>query len=276
MTTSATAGENRLGIFLKDRRARVDPAALGITPARRRTPGLRREEVAQRANVSATWYTWLEQGRGGGPSAELLARVANALMLTAAEREHLFLLAQRRPPDVRYQPPEGVTPQLQRLLDSLEFSPALVKTAAWDIVAWNRAAAVVLLDYATIAPEERNILRLVFGSAHVRATVPDWEREARFAVARFRLEAARAGACETATALVDDLCRSSPDFAAIWRDNDVSTYGEGTKHIVHAVVGPLALEYSSLAVDGQPNLGVVIYTPATCADMERIRSLVAP
>src|SRR5579863_2675618 len=154
--------ENLLGVYLKDRRAKLDPTALGYSSTRRRTPGLRREEVALRANVSATWYTWLEQGRGGAPSPHVLHRIARALMLTDVEREHLFLLALGRPPEVRYQAAEGVTPRLQRVLDSLELSPAYVKTSTWDIVAWNRAATVVLCDYGTLAPEQRNSLRLVF------------------------------------------------------------------------------------------------------------------
>src|SRR5580765_3353545 len=136
----AVAQENQLGTYLKDRRAKLDPAALGFPLKRRRTPGLRREEVAQRANVSATWYTWLEQGRGGAPSADVLDRIARALMLTEVEREYLFLVALGRAPDVRYQAAEAVSPRLQRVLDALEFVPAYVKTSTWDLVAWNRAA----------------------------------------------------------------------------------------------------------------------------------------
>src|SRR6476620_6277076 len=121
-------GDNLLGTFLRDRRTKLDPASFGVSLTRRRTPGLRREEVAQRANVSATWYTWLEQGRGGAPSADVLNRIARALMLTDDEREHLFLLGLGRPPEVRYQASEGVTPRLQRVLDALESSPALIRT----------------------------------------------------------------------------------------------------------------------------------------------------
>ncbi len=143
--------DNLLGTYLKDRRTRLDPAAFGFAVGRRRTPGLRREEVAQRANISPTWYTWLEQGRGGAPSADVLNRIAAALMLTDIEREHVFLLGLGRPPEVRYKAAEGVTPRLQRLLDALEVSPALIKTATWDVVAWNRAAAAVLTDYGALA-----------------------------------------------------------------------------------------------------------------------------
>jgi transcriptional regulator with XRE-family HTH domain len=273
-TRMSISVDNPLGTYLRDRRTRLDPAAFGLPMMRRRTPGLRREEVAQRANVSATWYTWLEQGRGGAPSAEVLNRIARALMLTDVEREHLFLLALGRPPEVRYQAAEGVTPRLQRMLDALELSPALVKTSTWEIVAWNRAAAAVLCDYGKLAPQERNILRLMFCNADVRAAQPDWEGAARFVVAAFRAEAARAGAAESVKALVEDLTRRSPEFAAMWSDNDVRTYGEGTKHLRHPVVGPIALEYSAFAVDGRPDLGMVVYNPATPADADRIRSLI--
>ncbi len=270
-----TMSDDSVGTFLKNRRAKLDPAAFGFPLARRRTPGLRREEVAQRANVSATWYTWLEQGRGGSPSADALDRIAHALLLTDVEREYLFLLALGRPPEVRHRAAEGVTPRLQRLLDSLELSPAYVKTSTWDVVAWNRASSAVLTDYGALAPEQRNILRLIFTDPHVRAKQTDWEGVARFVVAAFRAEAARAGAASSAQALVDDLCRLSPEFAEMWHENDVrGTYGEVAKHVRHPRVGLIALEYSSFAVDGRPDLSLVIYTPATPADADLIRSLI--
>jgi len=268
------ASENLLGSYLRDRRAKLDPATLGFPLTRRRTPGLRREEVAQRASVSATWYTWLEQGRGGAPSASVLERIAHALMLTEVEREHLFLLALGRPPEVRYQLTEGVTPRLQRILDSLELSPAIVKTSTWDIIAWNRAASAVLADYEALPVRERNILRLMFCDPRVRAAQADWESVARFVVAAFRADAARAGAGANVQTLVDELARLSPEFDALWRDNDVRTYGEGSKYIRHPLAGLIGLEYSSFAVDGRPDLSVVIYTPATAADAERISSLI--
>src|ERR1700743_2442691 len=151
MTEPATQ-ENLLGAYLRDRRTKLDPAAFGFSAERRRTPGLRREEVAQRANISATWYTWLEQGRGGAPSADVLERIARALMLTDVEREHVFLLGLGHAPEVRYRKDEGVTPRLQRVLDALEPTPALVRTATWDVVALNRAAAVMLPQFGSAPP----------------------------------------------------------------------------------------------------------------------------
>src|SRR5690242_7780706 len=204
---------NSLGSYLRDRRAKLDPAAFGLSLKRRRTPGLRREEVAQRAHVSATWYTWLEQGRGGAPSAEVLDRIARALLLTDVEREHLFLLALGRPPETRHQADaEGVTPRLQRVLDSLEVSPAYVKNYAWDVLAWNRAATVVLTDYGALEPDRRNILRLLFCDPHVRAKQPDWQSVARFVVGAFRVDAARAGTAQNVRALIDELCERSSEF----------------------------------------------------------------
>jgi transcriptional regulator with XRE-family HTH domain len=266
--------ENALGAYLRARRERLDPAALGLPLQRRRTPGLRREEVAQRAHVSPTWYTWLEQGRGGAPSAEVLDRLAHALMLTEVEREHIYLLALGRPPEVRYpESVEGVTPRLQRVLDALEFSPALVRTATWDIVAWNRAAVAVLTNYAEIPPERRNVLRLMFDSDRVRDAQYDWDSVARFVVGAFRADVARAGATARARALIDELLRTSAEFAAIWRDNDVRAHGEGTKRLRHPQVGLLELEYSAFAIDGRPDLAMVIYQPATPADRSRIARL---
>jgi transcriptional regulator with XRE-family HTH domain len=267
------ADGNMLGAYLRDRRAKLDPATFGLPLKRRRTPGLRREEVAQRANVSATWYTWLEQGRGGAPSADVLDRIARAMMLTDVEREHIFLLGLGRPPGVRYQATEGVTPRLQRVLDALEVSPAFVKTATWDVVAWNCAAAAVLTDYATLEPSQRNILRLVFGDPRVRTAQTNWEGVARFVVAAFRADVVRAGAAANVQVFVEEMCRISPEFAAMWRENDVRTHGDGVKTLRHAVAGPIAMEYSAFAVDGRPDLGLVIYNPATPADADKVRSL---
>ena len=271
-----SADDNLLGVYLRDRRARLDPADLGLSPARRRTPGLRREEVAQRANVSATWYTWLEQGRGGAPSSDVLDRLARALRLTAADREYLYLLAQRRPPEVRYEDAERVSPQLQRVLDGLEFCPAFVKNSIWDIVAWNRAASSVLADYDAIPAERRNGLRLLFTESAMRGAFPDWEANARFVVAVFRADTARAGASRRAEQLVADLCRVSPEFETMWHDNDVRLHDDGrTKYVDHPVGGPLALDYSMFAVDGQPGLTLMIFTPATPSAANRVRALVS-
>ena len=267
----ATDTASMLGTYLRDRRTRLDPAALGFPHGRRRTAGLRREEVAQRANISPTWYTWLEQGRGGAPSADVLNRIATGLMLTDPEREHLFMLGLGRPPEVRYKPVDGVTPRLQRVLDALQVSPAIIKTATWDVVAWNRAAAALLTDYAALPHARRNILRLMFSDPGIRARQEDWGNVARFVVGAFRADATRAGASAEITKLVEELSRTSTEFDALWRANDVAAHGEGLKRLHHAELGLLELEFSAFAVDGRPELGMVVYNPATEEVADRIR-----
>jgi transcriptional regulator with XRE-family HTH domain len=270
----SSSADNPLGSYLKDRRGRVDPVALGFTASRRRTPGLRREEVALRANISSVWYTCLEQGRGGPPSPDVLDRLARALMLTDAEREHLFLLGLGRPPQVQYHPREGVTPRLQRLLDKLDPTPALIKTATWDVLAWNRAATVLLGDYSSLPPQQRNSLRIIFLDPQVRDRQADWETAARFIVAAFRAEVSRAGALTEAKPLIDELCRLSPDFARMWSDNDVtSSHGETVKQMRHPQLGTVSFEYTVLAVDSRPDFQIVVYNPVDEADEQRIAAL---
>ncbi len=262
-----------LGGFLRDRRARLPPAS--GAERRRRTPGLRREEVAIRANVSVTWYTWLEQGRGGPPSDEVLERIARALELDAAGREVLFLLAHQRPPPLKSAPSGRVTPALQGVLDALATSPAIVKTPTWDIVAWNAAATAVLADYAALPVAERNVLRRLFADGSARASLPDWEADVRFALAVFRVDAARAGDCPEAAALAAELQETSADFRRLWAENELRSNGVGRKRIQHPVAGPLTLEYSAFSVDGANGLTMVVFTPTSPAEALAIASLLA-
>lgn len=266
---------NLLGSFLRDRRSRLDATAFGFSGGRRRTPGLRREEVAQRANISPTWYTWLEQGRGGAPSADVLNRIAVGLMLTEPEREHLFMLGLGRPPEAHYKGSDEVTPRLQRVLDALPVSPAIIKTAIWDVVAWNTAAAMLLTDYGTLPREQRNILRLMFSNSRIQAAQEDWLSVARYVVGAFRADAARAGAGAEVAQLVEELSRISPEFEALWRDNDVARHADGLKRIRHPEHGLIELEFSAFAVDGRPDLGMIVYNPTSPETAQRIQSLMA-
>jgi len=265
---------NRLGRYLRDRRARMDPAAFGFAAGRRRTPGLRREEVAQRSNISPTWYTWLEQGRGGAPSADVLNRLAAGLMLTEPEREHLFILALGRPPEPRFKISDEVTPRLQGVLDAFPLSPAFIKTPTWDVVAWNEAAAAVLADYGRLPREDRNILRLMFADARVRAAQEGWESIARYVVGAFRADAVRAGADTEVERLVADLSRASPEFAAMWQANDVASHAQTRKKLHNTEVGVMDLDFSSFAVEGRPDLAMVVFNPANAESAARVRRLV--
>ncbi len=196
-------------------------------------------------------------------------------MLTEPEREHLYILGLGRPPEVRFKTVHDVTPRLQRVLDAFEVSPAIIKNATWDVIAWNRAAAAVLVDYAALPPEGRNILRLMFADTRLRAAQEDWRSVARYVVGAFRADAMRAGASEEITRLAEELSQRSPEFEGLWRDHEVGAHVDGVKHIHHPQLGALKLEFSAFAVDGRPELAMVVHNPATATDAERIRAFIA-
>ncbi len=262
-----------LGRFLQDRRAKLDPASFGFSSAGRRTPGLRREEVAQRANISSAWYVCLEQGRGGAPSADVLDNLAKALLLTDAEREHLFLIGLGRAPESHYRHPDDIEPRLQRILDGLSPAPAFIKTATWDVVAWNQASTVLWPNLGQLAVNERNTLRLVFLDPRARALYHDWEAVARMAVAAFRADVARAGAMAQVAALIDELLQASPTFKALWGDNDVSDSAHAVKDLRHPVLGTIGFECSTFGVDGRQDLTMVVFLPASTDVADRITRL---
>ena len=264
--------DNALGLYLKDRRARLDPASFGLPLQRRRTPGLRREEVAGLAHVSATWYTWLEQGRGGAPSADVLDRLARAFQLTGDEREHLYLLAQQRLPRVAASDQSAVSPQLQGVLDAMGDTPAIIKTPEWTVLAWNRAASVVLGDYASRSPHDRNLLRTLF-RPHGGDHLENWQAVARQVLGVVRRDLMRTGTRPETQALIDELSASSADFRAIWAEPDLPVSRSGAKRLRHAKAGTLGLEFTTFAVDAHPDLGLVVFTPASDADRQRINLL---
>ena len=255
------AGSTPLGAFLRERRSRIDPAALGFTTRRRRTPGLRREEVAQRAEISQAWYTWLEQGRGGAPSADVLNRLARALLMTDAEREHLFLLGLGRPPAVTAQPVNDMSPRLQRVLDRLDPSPALIRTGLWDVIGWNEAVTRFLMDFGALPPTERNLLRIMFREPSFRVAQTDWQETARLVIGAFWRDAVRSGSADTAEALIADIGRQTPELTQLWREKEIHGQRDGIKHLRHPQMGRMSFEYSTFGVDGRADLTMVVFNP---------------
>jgi transcriptional regulator with XRE-family HTH domain len=260
-----------LAAFLRERRERLKPDAVA---GRRRTPGLRREEVAARAGVSVTWYTWLEQGRGGAPSDHVLESLAAALELDPDARELLFLLAHQRPPPLTPVATPAVPPAVQRVLDSMPTSPALVKTPTWDVVAWNEAARAVLGDYAALDAAERNLLRRMFLDPRAREGQLDWEHNARFVIAAFRMGVARLGGSAEADALIAELQAASADFRRLWADTEPRSHGVGLKRLARPGVGTISLETAAFSVDGAEGLTVIVFSPATPDDAARIETLI--
>ncbi|MFT3700069.1 MAG: helix-turn-helix transcriptional regulator [Kofleriaceae bacterium] len=254
-----------LQAFLRDRRSRLDPTPRG----RRRTPGLRREEVAARAGVSVTWYTWLEQGRSGvTPSDDLLERLARALELDATNREMLFLLA--HPP--RPVAPAVVTPSLQRVLDAIA-TPAFIKTPTFQIVAWNRASIAVLGDYGAVPERERNLLRRVFAPGSEQR-VADVEAVRRSCLASFRVDIARAGHSEEAQALIDELMGTSPEFCRLWAEGEIRSHSRVQKRIIRPPVGEIVLESTVFPIEGSDGLAMFVFAPADEASARAVERLV--
>ena len=270
----ARALEN-LPAFLRRCRERLDPTVLGLSGHRRRTPGLRREEVAQRANASVTWYTWLEQGREGTPSADMLDRLSRALLLSSDEREHLFLLAQQRPPAIGRAPVEPSMAKLQAVLDSLHGAAAFIKNHSWDVLAWNEAASAVLTDYAAMPSNQRNILEILFCRPEPREQMQTWETDARAAIAAFRRDVARAGAGDEVQPMINSLLNRSVCFRRFWNEGAVSSLADGRKVAVLPRIGRIILDYNAFSVEGAPHLSMVVYNPVSGSDRAVLDAAIA-
>ncbi len=251
-----------LADFLRKRRAHLSPADVGLPPGlRRRTPGLRREEVAQLANISTSWYVWLEQGRDVHPSLQVLESLAQALRLTLNERRHLFLLAgQALPPHAR-PVEESVSPALQQLLDDLDPTPAYVMGRRLDYLAWNKAADGVFAISGTSSPNARNLIWRLFTNRTIRKHVPDWEQKVRGALAEFRTASARYSGDVWFEELIEELKQVSPEFCRWWPQHDASSSLDGRKIMEHPVAGHLEFEHVTLQVPGDPDIKITIYTP---------------
>jgi transcriptional regulator with XRE-family HTH domain len=261
-TADPAACRREAGEFLRSRRERLTPSDVGLPNGfRRRTPGLRREEVAMLADVGTTWYTWLEQGRDVRPSNEVLSALAAALRLDPTERRHLFVLHDRPAPEHRPTGAERIDEPLRRMLDSLTGQAAFVLGRRWDVLAWNRAADVVFGPYGRLEGDERNTLHLVFADPDHRRLLVDWEAVARASLAMFRADCARYAGDPDFERLVTRLTRLSPEFAQWWPQREVARPLAGQKRIDHPTAGRMLFEYSSLGVGDPPDMKLIVFTP---------------
>ena len=259
-----------LGAFLRSRRERLAPLQVGLPGTeRRRTPGLRREEVAQRAGLGTTWYTWLEQGREVNASPEALTRLAGALCLDESERRLLFDLAGRPQPAAAAETVEFVPESLNRMLESLTGQPALVVGRLWHVLAWNPAAAALFGDYGRWSGDARNILGLLFANPEHRALLADWEMLARMSLANFRADTARFTGDADFRRLIGWLTESSAEFREWWPRRDVLRTFSGPKRIRHPRGGAMSFEHLSLTVQAAGDLKLFVYTPLEEDDTSR-------
>jgi transcriptional regulator with XRE-family HTH domain len=260
-----TNGERRraeLADFLRRRRADITPEDVGLpNGGRRRTPGLRREEVAQLAGVGATWYTWLEQGRDVRASLEVLESISRALRLTPAERTHLVLLGRGEDPPTYEPVAERVSATLKRLIEHLGAIPAFVLGRRWDYLAWNRATCALLGDLSSVPRASRNHVWLHFMDPARRETFPDWERASRLLVAKFRADSAEHLGDPAFEQLISSLRKSSPEFCREWKRHEVARGNAGRKEIHHPTAGRLAFEHAVFRPDDARDQRLVLYAP---------------
>jgi transcriptional regulator with XRE-family HTH domain len=257
--------------FLKGCRARLSPTQVGLPDTnRRRTPGLRREDVAALAGVSVTWYTWLEQGRKIQVSADVLERVCATLRMTADEREYLFALVQHRPAPPAATCVTEVSPTLARMLDALGV-PALVMTARWDVIAWNRLMSQAFRHYERLAPEDRNLLRILLMDDTYQHDPVAYETMARRVLSKFRVDYSQTPDDPSFEALINELAERCPIFRRLWNSAEVVGRSEAIAH--HPQLGGMTMEHSSYVPEGSPTLRVVIFVPYDEQSAAKIRAL---
>lgn len=250
-----------LADFLRTRRARLSPARAGLEERpRRRTPGLRREEVAELADIGIAWYTWLEQGREIRASAEVLERVSCVLQLDPDERLTLFLLARQHPPPAPLTG-TGMTPALQRFLERQSPSPAYITNHQWDLVAWNEESTVIFGDFRAHPVEQRNIVWLIFTDAWTRRVLVDWEGVAQRVLALFRLDSSRHPSDSGFTELTGRLLQTSSEFRQWWPCHEVLGRPHSPKELEHPLLGRLALEPTVFHPQEAPALRLTVYSP---------------
>jgi len=263
MVSSSPRSPSRAGLaeLLRTRRDRLTPADVGLPAgSRRRTAGLRREEVAQLAGVSATYYTFLEQGRDVRPSRQVVAALAGALRLSPAERAHLFQLAGIPLAADDRDLVETVDPVVGTLVSRLDPFPAYVKGGRWDVLAANYAARALFADWAALAPGDRNKVWWMFTDPAARKVYVEWEQEASDLLGRFRAAAARRPDDPAFTTLIERLHQASPEVRDWWPRYEVRPVGSGTKRLHHPALGDVAFQHTVLQVADRPEQMLVYFT----------------
>ena len=266
--SEAALRRRELAAFLRSRRERLTPTEVGLPPGgRRRTPGLRREEVASLAGVGMTWYTWLEQGRDINASDQVLDAIARTLLLDGHERTHLFTLAGVTPPGA-VQDAHVVTPELRAVLDKLHPFPAFLTNARFDLVAYNRAYQVLIGDIDALPPDERNSLSIMFTKQTTSKCFIDRDEAKPRLVAQLRAAMAEHVADPAFKCLVRRLRESSPEFCELWERHEVAEPENARKRLLHLDFGLLQFNYMNTWLAPRAGLRLVTYVPADEATID--------
>jgi transcriptional regulator with XRE-family HTH domain len=263
-----------LAEFLRSRRERIAPAQVGVTfSGRRRTPGLRREEVAQLSGVGVTWYTWLEQGRDIKVSEQVLAAIARTLMLDRDERAHLFTLAGSPEPSVVGEC-HAVPPQVRATLAKLDPYPACVQNAKYDLLAYNRAYNRLVTDLDELPVEDRNCMWLAFTDPHWKKQIVDWDDAAARMVANLRVLMADHVGDAGWKSFIARLRAESPEFAELWARHEVRGIENKAKKFRHPQVGLMKFEVTNTWLAPQAGRRMLVYVPADAETERRVERLV--
>ena len=276
MQTTGAAQRAQLSEFLKSCRARLQPSAVGLPQAsRRRTPGLRREDVAALAGLSATWYTWLEQGRDVRASDRILESLSRTLRLNCEERDYLFSLAQSRPAPLQPSQALEVPETVKRTLDALNV-PAEVITPRWDVIYWNPMVKRCFRDYGALPPERRNLMRILMTSPEYQEDPVEYEAMARRIIAKLRVDYSQAAGDPSFDALIEEMTEVAPMFRDLWRSPEIRSRSEGVHLLKHPQLGGITFEHTSYVVEGAPSLRVVIFAPHDAESAAKIAKLATP
>lgn len=251
----------QLSEFLKNCRGRLSPAEVGLPETlRRRTPGLRREDVAALAGVSLTWYTWLEQGREVRASERVLENISTTLRLTNDERDYLFSLVQSRPAPLASSSAAEAPESIVRMINNLNV-PALIMTMRWDVIAWNPMTRVTFRDYGALTPNGRNLLRILLTDPIYQADAAQYDAMARRVLSKLRVDYSQAADDPVFDALIEEMISTCPIFAQLWGSTEISARSEGKHVFEHPHAGPIAFEHTSYGLEGMPKLKLLIYVP---------------
>lgn len=256
-----------LSDFLKTRRKNILPSQAGLAEGtRRRTPGLRREEVAQLAGIGLTWYTWLEQGRPIRVSVQVIESLSKILLLDKQERIHLYLLAnQPLPADIK-EPQEAISPVLQQVLDHLVLCPSLIMDQRWNVIAWNKEACLLFGDFTQMNARERNIVWAMFTDKSYKQLFVDWELHAKNLLGRFRSTCGQYIEDAWITQFIDELKMQSTAFNLWWPLHEVQSNSEVHKQLNHSSVGILNFGVSKFDVSDNSGLVLIVHTPLAGTD----------
>lgn len=258
---------SELADFLKTRRAKILPSQVGLSiGTRRRTPGLRREEVAQLAGIGLTWYTWLEQGRAIHVSTQVIESLSKVLLLDKQERIHLYLLANQPLPTDIPVCQGNVSPILQHVLDSLLFCPSLVTDQRWNVIAWNKAASVIFGNFSEMNVRERNIVWAMFTDDKYKQLYVDWRLHAKGLLGRFRSTCGQYIEDSWLAQFIDDLKKQSTEFNLWWSLHEIQSNGEKSKQMKHPVAGVLDFEISNFDVSDNSGLKMIVHVPLSETD----------